>query len=313
MALTEVVRAADLLARGWAGSWPAELDTAERCRQLVSLLRQHDPALVAEAEGTRTVPDAARLQRALMDAARQSPGMRSLLGQLAPPGPVRAPRAGQRVWIEGSHNQVAVGEVVHMNLARGPDVPPPVKPRILLLAANPRDTGQLRWGQEQRDIREALLLSGDRYGLETRPAVRPRDLTLALVEIRPRILHFSGHGNADGGLCLEGEGGYSHPVPPQTLADVFSVLKGQIECVVLNACFASIQAQEISRHVRYVVGMVGQVGDAGALAFATGFYQAVGAGASIPEAVGMGRALFNLLRLPDPLAPVLMQDGLVVA
>jgi hypothetical protein len=316
MTRPEVVRAAELLSRTWEGSPPAELDARERCRQLALLLRRHDPSLVAEAERSGSAPDAPRLRQALMDAAQADGAMRMLLGQLADPRAATQPRnGGQHLSIQGNGNQaVQVGGSMYGSLPDAPTRPPPAKPRILYLAASPLDKMSLRIDQEQREIREALALAGDRYVLEPRPAVRPRDVTLALTTVRPRIVHFGGHGeNGTGAVCLEDELGNTHPVEGRALASILRTLRGEIECVVLNSCYSALQANAIAGDVPYVVGMSNRVGDEAAIAFATGFYQAVGSGASVPQAVGMGRGLFEMMNIPENLAPILLHNGVAVS
>lgn len=67
---------------------------------------------------------------------------------------------------------------------------------ILVLAANPKGTSQLRLGEEVREIQAGLDRSHyrDRFCIEQRWAVRPRDVQRALLDTHPQIVHFSGHG-----------------------------------------------------------------------------------------------------------------------
>jgi hypothetical protein len=313
MVLPEVVRAAELLARAWAGDPPADAGGRERCRQLVGILRQHDAALVADAERAGAAVDVERLHRALADAARTSPAMRTLLGQLVQTRPAHSRGAGAQISINGNGNQVIAGDALRMMSELGHGVFRTTPPCVLFLAANPLDSEPLRLGYEERRIREVLERSEVRHTFETRQAVRPEDLTGALSRLRPRIVHFSGHGEASGKLRLETDAGETHEVTPQALARVFGALAGEVECVVLNACFSSEQAEAISKYVRYVVGMRHEVGDEAAVAFATGFYQAVGSGRPIPQAVEVGRGLFGMMNLPERLLPVILLEGAVAA
>jgi hypothetical protein len=68
--------------------------------------------------------------------------------------------------------------------------------KVLFLASDPSDAVRLRLGQELRDIREKLQMSKqrDNFILESREAVRPGDLTQAIFDVEPHIIHFSGHG-----------------------------------------------------------------------------------------------------------------------
>jgi hypothetical protein len=75
-------------------------------------------------------------------------------------------------------------------------VGPTTKHVILFLAANPRGTGRLALDQEARAIHIELKRSGyrDRFDFVTRWAAEPLDLLRELRELRPTIVHFSGHG-----------------------------------------------------------------------------------------------------------------------
>ncbi|WP_243714124.1 hypothetical protein [Nostoc sp. 106C] len=68
--------------------------------------------------------------------------------------------------------------------------------KILFLAADPSDSARLLLGQELRDIREKLQLSKQRdsFSLESRESVRTGDITQAILDVEPQIVHFSGHG-----------------------------------------------------------------------------------------------------------------------
>src|SRR5215510_13697285 len=67
---------------------------------------------------------------------------------------------------------------------------------ILFMAANPRDTGRLALDQEARSIHLELKRTGyrDRFDFVTRWAAEPLDLLRELRELKPTIVHFSGHG-----------------------------------------------------------------------------------------------------------------------
>jgi hypothetical protein len=162
---------------------------------------------------------------------------------------------------------------------------------ILLAASDPTDLARLRLGQEEREIREALDLSSGRgrWAIHSRPALRLRDLTRALLDLQPRIVHFAGHGSDKGGLFLENEAGLAQCVPTEALADLFRLVEGAVDCVVLNACFSRKQARAISAYVPFVVGSPSTIEDQAAVAFSVGFYQTLGAGRDISQAYSMGR------------------------
>lgn len=183
--------------------------------------------------------------------------------------------------------------------------------RILFLSASPTNESRLRVDQEAREIQEKLQLAKMRGNFEyqIRLAVRPADLTQALLDIEPRIVHFAGHGSASGALYLENELGKSHPVDPETLASLFKLVSEQVECVLLNACYTDSQANAIVEHIKYVIGMSQAISDKAAIAFSVGFYQALGAGKSIEQAYEFGVVQIRLQGIPEHLTPVLIKKS----
>ncbi|HLG37851.1 MAG TPA: CHAT domain-containing protein [Nitrososphaera sp.] len=182
---------------------------------------------------------------------------------------------------------------------------------ILFLAADPTDASSLRLGEELREIQEKLQLAKwrEQFELHQRMSVRPADISQALLDVQPRIVHFSGHGTASGAICFENPLGDTHPIQPDALAALFEQFANQISCVVLNACYSEIQANAIAIHIDYVVGMNQAIGDKAAIAFAIGFYQALGAGRTIEEAYKLGCVQIRLQSIPEHLTPVLIKKG----
>ncbi|NEO46322.1 MAG: CHAT domain-containing protein [Moorea sp. SIO4A3] len=179
--------------------------------------------------------------------------------------------------------------------------------RILFLAADPSDTVRLRLGQELRDIRERIQLSKQRenFVLESRESVRPGDITQAIFDVEPQIIHFSGHGTNTGTLCFEDTLGKTQQVQPDALASLFELVAGQVSCVILNACYSEAQAKVISEHIPFVIGMSQAIGDKAAITFAVGFYKALGAGSSFKDAYKFARVEIQLEGIPEHLTPVL--------
>lgn len=159
---------------------------------------------------------------------------------------------------------------------------------ILVLAANPTAV-QLQLDEEVRNIRAALERSKNRDGfkLETRSAVRWKDVRRAIEDLQPEVVHFSGHGAGEEGLLLEDEEGGVRYVSADALRRMFEQFPC-VECVVLNACYSEVQARAIYRHVSCVVGMSLSVGDRAARDFAEAFYDGLGAGRVYGEAFQLG-------------------------
>ncbi|NEQ30429.1 MAG: CHAT domain-containing protein [Leptolyngbya sp. SIO4C5] len=160
---------------------------------------------------------------------------------------------------------------------------------ILLLAANPKGSVSLRLQEEEREIKERLRLAG--YGkvpINSTGATRTRDIQQAMLDFKPQIVHFTGHGTGEDGLAFENVMGHLKLVDSDALANLFKLFSSHVECVVLNACYSRFQAKAIARHIDYVVGMEQAIGDRAAIEFSIGFYTALGAGESIEFAYKLG-------------------------
>ncbi|MUH00718.1 CHAT domain-containing protein [Scytonema sp. UIC 10036] len=178
--------------------------------------------------------------------------------------------------------------------------------KILILAANPKDTTPLRLDEEVREIDAGLrrALHRDRFVLEQKWAVQPRDIQRAMLDIRPSIVHFSGHGMGDGGLVFEDETGQSKLVDGEALAGLFELFADEVECVVLNGCYSEVQASAIAQHINYVIGMKKAFGDKAAIEFAVGFYDALGSGKPVEFAYKFGCAAIQLAGVSEQLTPI---------
>jgi hypothetical protein len=182
---------------------------------------------------------------------------------------------------------------------------------ILLLSSDPTNASRLRIGEELREIQEKLQLARlrERFTLDQRMSVRPTDISQALLDVQPHIVHFSGHGSASHALYFENQLGEIHPIMPDALAALFEQFKDQVNCVLLNSCYSEVQAVAIAEHINYVIGMNQAIGDHAAIAFAIGFYQALGAGRTIEEAYKFGCVQIRLQNIPEHLTPIFIQKG----
>ena len=176
---------------------------------------------------------------------------------------------------------------------------------LLFLAANPLDTTRLRLDQEARRIDAALRQGrhGERFHLAQQWAVRGEDLLDALLRHHPVIVHFAGHGDADGHLYLEDAAERAAAITPGALASLVGVAGG-VRCAVLNACWTDALADALLRVSACVVGMTAAVADAAAIAFAAGFYRALADGESIAAAVAAGCAQAAVEHADEAALPV---------
>jgi CHASE2 domain-containing sensor protein len=204
--------------------------------------------------------------------------------------------------------------------------------KILILAANPLDTVRLSLEREVEEIRTTLQLSSNRnrFRIEPRGSVRPNELQNYMYDVKPWIVHFSGHGlggvtsdretgssrkvtvisapnSPPEGLVFEDENGRSILVSGKALSNLFASFSKEVECVVLNACYSQQQAEEIVKYIPYVVGMNQAIGDIAARKFSQGFYRAIWDDRSIEEAFASGKNAIELDGIPEELTPVLLK------
>jgi TIR domain/CHAT domain len=195
---------------------------------------------------------------------------------------------------------------------------------LLILAANPKGTARLRLDEEVKKIEQGLERSKkrDQFNLVVKWAVTDDDLRRAMLDNEPEIVHFAGHGaekgrdgkgrdlipaedRDSGGLAFEDDGGNVQLISGDALARLFELCADSVKCVVLNACYSESQANAISQHIDYVVGMKKAIGDQAAIKFAVGFYDALGAGRDFEKAFKFGCSAINLKGIPEDLTPVL--------
>jgi hypothetical protein len=139
--------------------------------------------------------------------------------------------------------------------------------KILFLASDPSNASRLRLGEELREIQERLQLAKfrDKFILEQKMSVRPEDISQAILDMEPQIIHFSGHGLETGELCFEDGLGKIQTVTPDALAALFKAVRKQVDCVFLNACYSEKLAKAISKHINFVIGMNQEIGDKAAI------------------------------------------------
>ncbi|MFH7026017.1 MAG: TIR domain-containing protein [Heteroscytonema crispum UTEX LB 1556] len=176
--------------------------------------------------------------------------------------------------------------------------------KILVLAANPRNTCLLRLDEEVREIDEGLRRANKReqFKLEQKWALRSRDFYRAILDYQPDIVHFCGHGAGEDGIILENETKQPAYIQADTLASMFKLFaRNGVKCVVLNACYSEVQAEAISQHINYVIGMNWAIGDRAAINFAVAFYDALGAGQDIEFAFELGCSQINTNEQQTPI------------
>ena len=172
---------------------------------------------------------------------------------------------------------------------------------ILILAADPLDQPPLGLDREVREIQNGLRHSRKHFEVRQQWAVRPKDLRRALLDHHPSYVHFCGHGAGRDGIVFEGQ-----MIKAEALAGLFALFASEVKCVLLNACYSSVQAEAIAEHIEFVVGMNKAIGDSAAIEFASAFYDALGAGESVNFAYSLGCNAIKLAGIPEHLTPQLL-------
>ena len=162
---------------------------------------------------------------------------------------------------------------------------PPPKAKILFIAASPEDRDQIKVRQEWQSIQNQIRQGRHRelyVFLAPQLALTIPELIRSMSE-KPQIVHFSGHGGS-GGLVIENPDGTSQILPAAAMRRLFKPLLGVGQVVLLNACYSSLQAEEISKYGLYVVGTNQPISDDAAIAFSSGLYIGLGEGKTFEDA-----------------------------
>lgn len=163
---------------------------------------------------------------------------------------------------------------------------------VLFLASNPTDQKRLNSPEEFRQIENRL--DEKNFNLQSSWALRPKEMLEKILFKKPQIVHFSGHGSSEGGICLMNTQGETQIVSPQALSTLFKLVADFVKCVVLNTCYSKIQADAIAEHIPFVIGMNTTITDKSAIEFSAGFYTSLRSEGSIEKAFHFGCATMQL-------------------
>lgn len=177
---------------------------------------------------------------------------------------------------------------------------------ILLVCANPRGSDPLRTAEEDRTLRESILLSPhrDRIHIETLNAATIDDLRRALLRTPFDVVHFSGHGTHTG-LVFEDTAGRMMVPSSSALADLLA--RRAVKTVLLNACYSLSVGRLTAIGSDFTIATTGPISDPAAIEFTRGFYDAIGAGYAVSEAFQEGLSCAKLKGLQ--IDSVLLKSG----
>jgi hypothetical protein len=152
----------------------------------------------------------------------------------------------------------------------------------------------LRLDREVREVQQTLR--GAKYRdlvtVEHRPAATADDLIDALNDVRPHLVHFSGHGWT-GGIMLDNgnlEDPQEHPVEFDLLAQVLAATSTPPRVLILNACDTLAGAQLLLPAIPVVIAMADTIDDTAAIVFARRFYAAIASAQPVGIALEQARA-----------------------
>ncbi|MBD7992180.1 CHAT domain-containing protein [Ochrobactrum sp. Sa2BUA5] len=197
--------------------------------------------------------------------------------------------------------------------------PKPEPLRVLYLTTNPEMlSGEaLRTDAEVRNVQNELR--GTRYRdsvvVSHLPAATFEDMLNGMNDIRPHVVHFSGHGGGSGVLFDNGD--VARPtgvgVGYRQLTKFLEATDEPPRLLVLNACDTLNGADEVLSAVPVVVAMSDKITDTAAVVFATKFYSAIAGAQSIGSAIKQARAMLSMLAsAEDHLPEYVSRDGIDV-
>ncbi len=184
-------------------------------------------------------------------------------------------------------------------------LPEPEKLRVLYLTADPDPERPLRTDAEVNNVLKALrgARHRDLIDLQQRPAATPQDIMDGVNDLRPHVIHFSGHGGGQG-LSFDTaslEEPHTSNLSFDVLARVIGATDTPPTLVVLNACDTLDGAELLLEVAPVVIAMADEVGDITAGLFASQFYAAIASAQSVGSALRQAKAMMaaNFLEHAD--------------
>jgi hypothetical protein len=151
------------------------------------------------------------------------------------------------------------------------------KTRILILVANPFDTAALTLDEEYQRIHNLWRSCDlrDQFKVHHCLATRAETLQSEVLQFKPHLIHFSGHGTEDSVIFTDSTGYQTHEVSKLALANLFKLCAPDLKAVFLNACHSAINAEYIAEQVDYFIGMNDAIDDKSGTTFSQGFYSVI--------------------------------------
>lgn len=186
--------------------------------------------------------------------------------------------------------------------------PKPEALRVLYLTANP--DLNLRTEAQVHHVHEAVRRATHRDLIEIahRPAATPEDLLRGLNDLRPHVVHFSGH--AGGTAIVFDNASIDDPqgrtVTFDLLARTLAATDNRPTLLVLNGCDTLTGAEVLLESVPVIIAMATEISDLAASVFAAQFYSAIASAQTVGAAVEQGVVAVDLAGLEEGRKPSLL-------
>ncbi len=161
----------------------------------------------------------------------------------------------------------------------------PATVTVLMVSASPDGQAYLHIDREIHEVQRRLRTADyrDSLKLEVRPAARMADLIQMLNEVKPDVIHFSGHSN-EAGIALENAEGTAQLMPSGQIAALLSTMTRNIRLIVFNSCDSAEHADQACSFLEAAIGMETSLHDNVAIVFAAQLYNSLAFGNSLRQA-----------------------------
>jgi hypothetical protein len=181
---------------------------------------------------------------------------------------------------------------------------------VLYLMANPTRKHVLSLDKEVKAVKDEIKRSlfRDNIALHQSDAADFKDILNGLNDYKPRIVHFSGHGN-DTGLAIDGgtvKRGKTSFVTFDLLGKAFAATDNPPDVIVLNACNSTGARKALLITAKALIVMQDTVTDIAAVAFARQFYGAIASGMSLQAAFDQARVAVEFVSFGEASTPALV-------
>lgn len=180
-------------------------------------------------------------------------------------------------------------------------------PKLLAIQSNPDNAVKLRMDIEIKEVNKIITnKSLNDFHCISYPAIMLEELPSLLIDTKPEILHFSGHGTKEG-LIFENSQGLTKPIKIAALKGILEETGESIICFCINACNSSTIAKKLSYLFPYLISFPGKLADKNSIIFSKCFYELLALGQNIKTAFEITRSiLLNSVETRD--LPILIEN-----